>query len=106
MRIKYSPDAREKLKYIRKYVGKKVTVTIMNSIRRLSSAPYKCPTVESMLGILNPYHFLHIEHYYIFYRVEEDIVFISDIYSEREDFMWKMFGINLRTQESQEYWGE
>ena len=34
------------------------------------------------------------------------IVFIADIYNEREDFMWKMFGIKLRTQESQDYWGE
>jgi hypothetical protein len=35
-----------------------------------------------------------------------DIVFIADIYDEREDFMWKLFGIKLRTQESQDYWGE
>lgn len=78
----------------------------MSSIRGLSSAPYKCPTVESMLGVLNPYYFLHIEHYYIFYRIEDNCIFISDIYNEREDFMRKMFGINLRTQESQDYWGE
>ena len=35
-----------------------------------------------------------------------DIVFIADIYDEREDFMSKLFGIKLRTQESQDYWGE
>lgn len=34
------------------------------------------------------------------------LAYISDIYNEREDFMWKMFGIKLRTQESVDYWGE
>lgn len=79
MRIKYSPDASRKLKEMRKYVGQKVS--------KLT-------------------YFLHVDNYYIFYKVEKGIVFISDIYSEREDFMGKLFGINLRTQESQDYWGE
>lgn len=105
MRIKYSPDASRKLKEIRKYVGQKVS-KLTKSIRGLSDAPYKCPTVESMLGIANPYYFLHVDNYYIFYKVEKGTVFISDIYSEREDFMGKLFGINLRTRESQDYWGE
>ena len=30
----------------------------------------------------------------------------TDIYNEREDFLWKMFGIKLRTDESIEYWVE
>lgn len=106
MRIKYSPDASGKLKQMRKYVGQKKISKIIKSIRGLLIAPYKCPAVESMLGISNPYYFLHVEQYYIFYRVENNIVFVTDIYNENEDFMWKMFGIKLRTQESQDYWGE
>ena len=42
----------------------------------------------------------------MFYRIDEEIIYISDIYNECEDFMWKMFGIKLRTQESIDYWGE
>lgn len=106
MRIKYSPDASVKLRQIRKYVGQNKISKITKSIRGLTGAPYKCPAVENMLGVSNPYYFLHVEQYYIFYRVENDIVFIADIYNECEDFMWKMFGIKLRTQESQDYWGE
>lgn len=34
------------------------------------------------------------------------LFFISDIYNEREDFLWKMFGMKLRIQESEDYWGE
>ncbi|MDE6619536.1 MAG: type II toxin-antitoxin system RelE/ParE family toxin [Lachnospiraceae bacterium] len=84
---------------------KKVS-NITKSIRGLSDAPYKCPTVESMLGIANPYYFLHADNYYIFYKVEKEAVLISDIYSEREDFMEKLFGIKLRMPEGQNYWGE
>ena len=46
------------------------------------------------------------EHNYIFYRIEEGIIYVTDIYNEREDFMWDMFGIRLRTDESIDYWGE
>ncbi len=106
MRIKYSPDASGKLRQIRKSAGQKKISRITKSIRGLLGAPYKCPTVERMIGISNPYYFLHVEHYYVFYRVENDIIFISDIYNEREDFLWKMFGMKLRTQESEDYWGE
>lgn len=59
-----------------------------------------------MLGIPSSYFFLHIEYYYVFYRIEKDIIYITDIYNEREDIMWKMFGIKLRTQESEDYWGD
>lgn len=106
MRIKYSPDASEKLRQMRKYIGQKRISRIIKAIRGLLGTPYKCPAVEHVLGISNPYYFLHVERHYVFYRVENDIVFIADIYNEREDFMWKMFGIDLRTQESQDYWGE
>lgn len=48
----------------------------------------------------------NIEYNYVFYRVDDDIIYVVAIYNEREDFMWKMFGITLRTQESIDYWGE
>lgn len=106
MKIRYSPDASGKLRHIRKYAGQKRISKITKSIRGLVGTPHKGSTVESMLGISIPYYFLHVEHHYIFYRVEKEIIFISDIYNEREDFMQKMFGMKLRTQESQDYWGE
>ena len=83
MRIKYSPDVREKLRQMRKYVGQNKISKITKSIRGLIGAPYKCPAVENMLGVSNPYYFLHVEQYYIFYRVENDIVFIADIYNRK-----------------------
>ena len=78
----------------------------MNAINGLTANPRKCPSIESMLEIPSPYYFLHAEHNYVFYRIEQETIFVTDIYHEREDFMWKMFGIRLRTQESIDYWGE
>ena len=37
-----------------------------------------------------------VEHNYAFYRIENDTVYVTDIYNEREDFMWEMFRVNFR----------
>ena len=78
----------------------------MSEIKGLQENPKKGPSVEAMLGISTPYRFLHVEQNYAFYRLENDTVFVTDIYSEREDFMWRMFRVNLRTQNSIDFWGE
>ena len=106
MKIKYSPDAREQLKQIKRIAGDRSTGKILKAINRLADNPWMCPTIEKMLGVPSPYHFLHVEQNYVFYRGNKENVFVTAIYNEREDFMWKMFGIRLRTQESRDYWGE
>jgi hypothetical protein len=106
LKIRYSPDAREKLRWIKKEYGVKIVGIITKNISGLVDNPRKCPSIESVLGIPSPYHFLHICSNYVFYRINDDIIYITDIYNEKEDFMWKMFGIRLRTQESIDYWGE
>lgn len=106
MKIRYSPDSRDKLRRIKEDSNLKIVDKIVNAVKGLTYNPKKCPTVENMLGIPSPYFFLHTEHYYVFYRIDEDIIYVTDIYNEREDFMWKMFGIKLRTDESVDYWGE
>lgn len=106
MKIVYSPDARDRLKSIKKCAGNKVVGHMLKSINGLALHPRKCPTVENVIGIPSPYYFLHTEHNYVFYRIEDETIFVTDIYHERENFMWKMFGIRLRTEESLNYWGE
>ena len=78
----------------------------MSEIRSLQDNPLKGSSVESLLEIPTPYRFLHVEQNYTFYRIENDTVFVTDIYNEREDFMWRMFRVNLRTQDSFDFWGE
>ena len=106
MKIRYSPNARDRLKQIKQDYGVSAVDKIMKEIRSLTLNPRRCPKVENMLGIPSPYYFLHIKRNYIFYRIDENALYVTDIYDERENFMWKMFGINLRTDDSIDYWGD
>lgn len=113
-KLKYSPDARDKLREINKQiamshgdqVATRILSKIVKEIRGLQENPKRGPSVEALLRIPSPYRFLHVEHNYVFYRLEEDTVFVTDIYNEREDFMWRLFRVNLRTQDSIDFWGE
>lgn len=51
MRIKYSPEARDKLCQMKKEEGIKRVSLIMKGIRNLSDYPRQCPTIERVLGI-------------------------------------------------------
>lgn len=66
----------------------------------------KGPSVENFRGIFCDYRMLYVQHNYAFYRIEEDAVRITDIFHEREDFMWKLFGVKTTTQETRDYWRE
>lgn len=113
-RLKYSPDASDKLREIKKQisassgndVATKIVTRIMKEIRGLQDNPEKGPSVEAILNIPTVYRFLHVEQNYAFYRIENDTVHVTNIYNEREDFLWGMFRVNLRTQDSIDFWGE
>jgi plasmid stabilization system protein ParE len=113
-KLKYSPDASDRLHELDKEItnshGKptahKIISNITKTIRGLQDTPEKGVSVESLLGIPTPYRFLHVEHNYVFYKIENNTILVTAIYNERENFMWKMFRINLRTQDSIDFWGE
>lgn len=113
-KLKYSPNALEKLHEIKRDItlkfGTEVASTVIknmtNSFRDLQEFAYKGPAVESVIGIPCEYRLLYVEHNYAFYRVETDTIWITDIYNEKEDFMWKLFGIRTTTQETEDYWNE
>ena len=113
-KLKYSPDASDKLKALNnqltelygKTVSTKIIAKITRSIKGLLDNPHKGASVEALLGIPTPYRFLRIDHNYAFYRIDHNIIYITDIYNERENFMGKLFGINLRTRESVDFWKE
>lgn len=106
MKVKLSPDAIDRLKEISIRYGKTTAKKITKSAKELSQNPGKGASVEKMLGIENPYYFLHISEHYVFYRFDEDLIQVTDIYHEKENFLQRMFGISLRTDESKDYWGE
>lgn len=112
--LQYSPDALEKLHEIRQDItvrygaekAKSVIREMTKAFRDLQQFESKGPSVENLIGIPCDYRMLYVQHNYAFYRIEGDVVRITDIYNEREDFMWKLFGIQTITQESEDYWAE
>ena len=69
-KLKYSPDASDKLRKLNKQItdsnGKQVATRIvskiMGEIRELQNNPEKGPSVEALLGIPTSYRLLHVEH--------------------------------------------
>ncbi len=113
-RIKYTPDAADKLRAINKLLllqyGSQKAKTIMGnitgSIRELAENEELGPAVEDMFGVACDYRYLFVSRNYVFYKVESDCIRIVNIYHEREDFMWLLFGIDTTPQETIDYWDE
>ena len=59
-----------------------------------------------MYGIECDYRYIYAGRNYLFYRIESDKIIIAEMFDEREDFMYKLFGITTTTQESLDYWDE
>ena len=57
------------------------------------------------------YYMLFIEHNYFIYRILEDMIMILmimilEIFNEKEDFMYQLFGIVTTSQDTLDHWGE
>ncbi len=113
-KIKYTPDAADKLRELKKAITQsygadkaiEIVKKITDAIRDLGTNEKKGPAVSHMFGVDTDYRFLFISHNYVFYRIEDECIRIVNLYHEREDFMWKLFGIETVQQETLDYWNE
>lgn len=113
-KIKYTPDAADKLRYIKKEisqsygqeVAKKTVQTMMNAIKGLGEYEKKGIEAAKMFDVDTDYRYLYVAKNYVFYRIEEHYIRVINIYNEREDFMWQLFGIDTTSQETLDYWKE
>lgn len=113
-KIKYTPDAADKLREIKKTISeeygadtaKKIVKRITEAIRDLGVFEKKGPQVSEMFGVATEYRYIVVLKNYVFYKVEDDCVRIINLYHEREDFMWQLFGIDTMPQETIDYWDE
>ena len=113
-KITYSPDAADKLRELKKTItkqygsekAKSILKSITDAIRGLGENEKKGPEVSRMFGVGTDYRYLFVFKNYVFYRIEEDCIRIVNLYHEREDFMWQLFGIDTTPQETIDYWKE
>ena len=110
-KILYSPNALEKLQEIKwnirvKYgvqISNRIIKNILSAIKELRTYENKGVSVARMTGIPCEYRMIFAEHNYVFYKIEKTAILIIDIYNEKEDFMWKLFGIKTISDEIEDY---
>lgn len=112
--IKYTPDAADKLRAIKESIllqygskkAKEVVGSIINAIRGLVNYEEIGPSVEGMFGVAFDYRYIFVSRNYVFYSIESNCIKIINIYNEKEDFMWLLFGVDTTPQETLTYWEE
>lgn len=110
-RLLYSPDYREKILQLRKDLDlrfdqktrKKVLSEIDHRLHLLQTQNYLGISLREMFGINCDYYYIYIAHNYIFYEVENDAIYIINMYNEREDFLVKFLGSSVKLHESSSF---
>lgn len=113
-KVEYSQIVRCKLKALRgrltsefgSEVSRKSLKQITDAARGLENFAEKGVSVSSMYDIDCDYRYLYVGHNYLFYKIEKDKIIIAEMFDDREDFLYKLFGISTTSQESLDYWNE
>ena len=113
-KIKYTPDAADKLRALKVTISqeygvdnaRKIVKNITDAIRGLSDYEEKGPEVSKMFDVVSDYRYIFVSKNYVFYRIEEKYIRIINLYHEKEDFMWQLFGVDTTPQDTIDYWNE
>lgn len=113
-KVEYSQIVRRKLKVLRERltsefgseVSRKSLKQITDAARSLEKFEKKGILLSAMYDVDCDYRYLFVGHNYLFYRIETDKIIIAEMFDDREDFMYQLFGISTTTQESIDYWDE
>ena len=85
---------------------KEVVGDITGAINGLLENEQKGSSVEKIFGVVSNYRYIFVSRNYVFYSIENDSIKIINIYNEKEDFMWQLFGVDTTPQETIDYWSE
>ena len=113
-KIKYTPDAADKLRALKSAISgeyggdkaKKIIKSITDAIRGLCDYEEKGPEVSKMFDVVSDYRYIFVSRNYVFYRIEDKYIRIINLYHEKEDFIWQLFGIDTTLQDTIDYWDE
>lgn len=113
-KIAYSETALSKRKAIKKDIkeryGKeradKFSKFISKNIAELKKFPELGVSLRDKYDLDCDYYMLFIEHNYFIYRILDELILVLEIFNEKEDFMYQMFGVITTSQDTLDYWGE
>ena len=101
-KIKYTPDAADKLRALKMAISKeygldsakKIVKSITDAIRGLCDYEEKGSEVSKMFDVVSDYRYIYVSKNYVFYRIEEKYIRIINLYYEKQDLMWQLFGVD------------
>ncbi|MDE6973476.1 MAG: type II toxin-antitoxin system RelE/ParE family toxin [Lachnospiraceae bacterium] len=113
-KIAYSEIALSKRKAIKKEIkdryGKeradKFSEHISKSIAKLKNFPELGVSLRDKYELDCDYYMLFIEHNYFVYRILDEMILVLEIFNEKEDFMFQLFGVVTTSQDTLDYWDE
>lgn len=113
-KIVYSEIALSKRKAIKKDIkeryGKeradKFSEHISNSIAKLKKFPELGVPLRDKYELNCDYYMLFIEHSYFIYRILDEMILVLEIFNEKEDFMFQLFGVVTTSRDTLDYWDE
>lgn len=73
--------------------AQKILKQIMESARNLAVYPQQGIRISSLFDVDTDFRCLYVKHNYLFYYIDDNKVIVSEMFDEREDFMFKLFGI-------------
>ena len=99
--IKFSPESVSDLKEIRKYISDDLenkvaadntVALILGEIKGLSTFPKSGSPLSSIVKISTDYRYIVCKNYMVFYRCENDTVYVSRILYGKMNYMKVLFG--------------
>ena len=113
-KIAYSEIALSKRKAIKRdikqkhgvEVAERVSKNISKAIAELKEFPEIGVSMREKYDLDCDYYILFIENNYFIYRILDEMILVLEVFHEKEDFMYQMFGIVTTSQDSIDYWGE
>ena len=99
--LRVSPEAANDLREIRKYIAgqldapaaaQKLISRILQSMHKLVDFPKSGPALSSVLNVETDYRFQVCGNYLIFYRLEQQTVYIVRVLYGKGDYMKLLFG--------------
>ena len=110
-KITYSKIALSKRKAIKKDIKEKYgseradkfSKHISETIAGLKQFPEMGVSMREKYELDCDYYILFIEHNY---RILEDVIMILEVFNEKEDFIYHLFGIVTTSQDTLDYWEE
>lgn len=89
--------------------GKERMTKVMSAVSNLDFFPEAGIPIRMIYDVetnFEKYYVFYAEKNYFFYYIEDDVVYIVEMYDEREDVAEKFLGIHTTLQETLDYWNE